>query len=109
MGVHWHEDTVERPEGATVLGTGDVVRLQAFRLGDHAWGTQFHFEIDRAELDLWLDVAGEDVARAWGKTSAEVREESASFLATQEQRALEVFRRFAGVIRDSAALPSKPG
>ncbi len=99
MVFHWHEDTFELPEGATILGTGDDVHLQAFRIGDHAWGMQFHFELDRAELELWLDVAGEDVVRAWGKTSAQVLEESDRFHATQERRATEVFGRFGDLVR----------
>ena len=94
MVFHWHEDTFELPEGAAVLGTGDDVALQAFRIGDHAWGMQFHFEIDRAELEVWLDAAGEDVVRAWGKTSDEVRAEADRFLPLQEARAVELFRRF---------------
>ena len=32
-------------------------------------GIQFHLEVDRAEIELWLEAAGEDVVRAWGKTS----------------------------------------
>lgn len=98
MVFHWHEDTFDLPEGATVLGTGDVVDLQAFRIGDHAWGMQFHFEIDRAELELWLEAAGEDVVRAWGKPTAQVLEEADRYLATQEERATELFGRFGDVI-----------
>jgi GMP synthase (glutamine-hydrolysing) len=98
MVFHWHEDTFELPEGATILGTGDEVHLQAFRIGELAWGTQFHFEVDRPELELWLDLAGEDVVRAWGKTSAQVLEESDRLHATQERRALEVFGRFGDVV-----------
>jgi len=103
MVFHWHEDTFETPEGATILGTGDGVHLQAFRIGDHAWGMQFHFEIDRAELELWLDAAGEDVVRAWGKTTAQVRAEADRFLATQEERATELFGRFGDVVVASGA------
>jgi GMP synthase-like glutamine amidotransferase len=98
MVFHWHEDTFELPEGATVLGTGDDVHLQAFRIGGHAWGMQFHLEIDRAELELWLDAAGEDVVRAWGKTTARVLDEADRYLATQEERATRLFGRFGDVI-----------
>jgi len=101
MVFHWHEDTFELPEGATVLGTGDDVHLQAFRIGDRAWGTQFHFEVDRAEVEQWLEAAGEDVVREWGSTTARVLEESDRHLATQERRATEVFARFADVVRSS--------
>jgi GMP synthase (glutamine-hydrolysing) len=104
---HWHEDTFELPEGATVLATGDEVRLQAFRIGELAWGVQFHLEIDPQELDIWLRAAGEDVVRDWGRTSAELREEAEHSLAAQQARATEVFRRFAGVARDASALSSR--
>jgi GMP synthase (glutamine-hydrolysing) len=101
MVFHWHEDTFDPPEGATILGTGDDVHLQAFRIGDRAWGMQFHFEIDRAELGIWLEAAGEDVVRAWGKSTAEVLEESRRYLATQEARATELFGRFGEVARQA--------
>ena len=104
---HWHEDTFELPEGATVLGIGDEVHLQAFRIGDHAWGMQFHFEIDRPELELWLVVAGDEVVRAWGKTPAQVREEADRYLATQERRALEIFGRFGDAVLAAGADRSK--
>jgi GMP synthase (glutamine-hydrolysing) len=99
MVFHWHEDTFDPPEGATILGTGDEVHLQAFRIGDRAWGMQFHFAIDRAELGIWLEAAGEDVVRAWGKSTAEVLDESRRYLGTQETRATELFGRFGEVAR----------
>lgn len=101
MVFHWHEDTFDPPDGATILGTGDDVHLQAFRIAALAWGLQFHFEIDRAELEIWLEAAGEDVVQAWGKTSAEVLDEADRFLATQESRAMEVFGRFGELVRET--------
>jgi GMP synthase (glutamine-hydrolysing) len=101
MVFHWHEDTFELPDGATILATGDAVHLQAFRIGERAWGTQFHFEVDRAEVELWLRSAGEEVVRAWGSSSDRVLEESDRFLAIQEERARDVFQRFADVVRSS--------
>ena len=94
---HWHEDTFELPEGAVLLATGDELPMQAFRYGDAAWGMQFHFEVDRAELELWLDLAGEDGVRAWGKSTEQVIDEAGHFLAAQERKAREVFRRFGDV------------
>ena len=69
---HWHEDTFDLPEDATLLATGDIVRTQAFRYGDRAWGTQFHLEVDRAEIDLWLKTAGDEGVREWGTTREEL-------------------------------------
>jgi GMP synthase (glutamine-hydrolysing) len=99
---HWHEDTFDLPEGATLLATGDEVRTQAFRYGENAWGTQFHFEVDRAEIDLWLKTAGDDEVRAWGKTPEEIRAEADLFIDAHEARARSLFRRFWDVVRAAA-------
>ena len=96
---HWHEDTFELPEGATLLATGDDVHTQAIRYGETAWGTQFHFEIDRPEIELWLKTAGDDEVRAWGKTSEEIRTEAERHIDGHEERARALFRRFWDVVR----------
>ena len=96
---HWHEDTFDLPDGAVLLATGDDVALQAFRVGERAWGLQFHFEVDRPEVELWLDSAGPHVVESWGKTTPQILDEANRHLATQEARAREVFRRFADVVR----------
>ena len=97
---HWHEDTFDLPEAATLLATGDDVRSQAFRYGEMAWGTQFHFEVDRAEIDLWLKIAGDDEVRSWGKTSEEIRAEADRLIDAHEARARTLFRRFWELVRD---------
>ena len=99
MVFHWHEDTFELPEGATLLATGDHVPMQAFRYGGAAWGLQFHFEVDRAEVELWLRSAGEDEVRAWGKTTGQVLDETDRFIEGHERRARELFGRFWEVVR----------
>jgi len=95
---HWHEDTFDVPAGATLLLEGEHVRNQAFRYGDSAWGLQFHPEVTADVIDGWLAVAG-DTAAKWGKTPERIREEGRLFLADEQKRAAEMFRRFAGVIR----------
>jgi GMP synthase-like glutamine amidotransferase len=103
--MQWHEDTHELPPGATLLVTGDRVQVQAYRVGDLAWGVQFHFEVDAPELDWWLDVADAeiDIRAVWGKSAEEIRAEAAPYVAAQEERGREIFRRFAGVARKSDA------
>ena len=48
------------PEGATLLASGDQIPNQAFRVGELAWGTQFHCEVNRSELEFWLDEFAKD-------------------------------------------------
>jgi GMP synthase (glutamine-hydrolysing) len=49
----WHYYTFELPEGAVELARSEAVR-QAFRLGERAWGIQFHAEVNRRMLDRWF-------------------------------------------------------
>lgn len=49
----WHYYTYGLPAGAVELARSDVC-TQAFRLGDCAWGVQFHAEVTRAEIADWL-------------------------------------------------------
>lgn len=106
MAFQWHQDTVELPDGAVLLATGDRVPIQAFRVGDRAWGMQFHFEVDRAEVDWWIDVyreKGGDILASWGKTEDAVRREADAHMAGAEDRGREIFRRFAKVVQEVAS------
>ena len=100
----WHMDTFEPPTGAALLATGDQVRHQAFRVGDRAWGIQWHLEIDRPELESWLDIFGleGDLLTEWGKSAEEVRAEADRFMAAHEQRGRELFTRFTTVAKANA-------
>jgi GMP synthase (glutamine-hydrolysing) len=104
MAFQWHEDTFEPPADAELLATGDQVRNQAFRVGDRTWGVQWHLEIDRAELERWLETfaAEGDLKTEWGKTAEEVRSEADTFMAAHEERGRELFARFVDVVRETA-------
>jgi GMP synthase (glutamine-hydrolysing) len=99
MVFQWHQDTMALPPGAEQLATGDRIEVQAYRIGDLAWATQFHFEIDAAEVDLWLDEASQfmDLKEVWGKSPAEIRAEAARHMADHESKGAAMFSRFAEV------------
>ena len=48
--LHWHQDTFELPDGATLLASSTRYPHQAFRWGS-AYGLQFHIEIDAAAFE----------------------------------------------------------
>lgn len=56
----WHGYTFDLPEGGELLGTSAIVPAQAFRVGRRAYGLQYHIEMDRRLLDLWMEVAPEE-------------------------------------------------
>ncbi|MEU8285707.1 type 1 glutamine amidotransferase [Micromonospora sp. NPDC048905] len=52
--LQWHADEItELPRGATLLAASTRYPHQAFRLGDRAWGLQFHIECDAAMIADW--------------------------------------------------------
>jgi GMP synthase (glutamine-hydrolysing) len=97
MVFQWHRDTMELPQGAQLLGTGDRVPIEAYKVGAVAWGLQFHFEIDSDELEMWLEEASAfmDIQEVWGKSAHAIRVEAESHMAGHEARGAEVFARFA--------------
>lgn len=95
----WHMDTFDVPDGAEQLATGDEIAAQAFRVGDRAWATQFHFEIDRPEIELWIDGAGPSLETDWQTTSARLRTAAAAHQPRHEEQGTELFRRFVKVAR----------
>ena len=93
----WHEDTFELPKGATLLLTGEVVTNQAFRVGQRAWGFQFHAEVTRPKLEAWFDQSAQQL-RSWGRSREQLLLEADARLATQEARFRELFGRFVGLL-----------
>lgn len=52
--LHWHGDTFDLPEGATRLASTTLTPNQAFAIGDHALGLQFHLEAHEQNLERWF-------------------------------------------------------
>jgi GMP synthase-like glutamine amidotransferase len=80
--VQWHWDAVTAlPPGATLLMAGTTYENQAFRVGDRAWGLQFHVETPPAMVTAWVEEsraslteAGVDVDVLLARTLAELDE-----------------------------------
>jgi GMP synthase-like glutamine amidotransferase len=88
--VQWHYDTVTRlPDGAELLASSATYAVQAFRVGDVAWGLQFHVEATEAMVRDWAHADGVDEAVADAVRGADAALRSAGD---------EVARRFAGVV-----------
>jgi GMP synthase-like glutamine amidotransferase len=99
MVLQWHEDTHELPGGATLLAAGDRIPVEAFRLGELAWGVQFHQELDATGLAWWLQSdPARDLEEQWGKSADRLMEEAGRHMRAHEERGRELFRRFARVV-----------
>jgi GMP synthase (glutamine-hydrolysing) len=52
----WHEDGIQLPPGSVHLAASESSYVQAFRHGDHAYGFQFHLEVNQSLIERWLTV-----------------------------------------------------
>lgn len=62
--LHWHGDTFELPVGATHLASSSRYPNQAFRVGERAWGFQFHLEVDGEAVESFLEAFGDEARSA---------------------------------------------
>lgn len=52
----WHGYTFDLPAGAAHLARSELCDHQAFRYGAHAYGFQFHLELDERLINRWLNL-----------------------------------------------------
>jgi GMP synthase (glutamine-hydrolysing) len=96
--VQWHHDAVsELPDGAVLLAGSDAYPHQAFRVGDAAWGMQFHVEATAAMVASWAAADSAQLAQL-GRTPADVVVQVQQAEARLEAVGEPVARRFAGLV-----------
>jgi GMP synthase (glutamine-hydrolysing) len=81
--LHWHGDTFNLPSGARHLAATSAYQNQAFAIGRHALGLQFHPEVIGAELERWYVGHACELANA-GISVPELRQQSRVFAAPLE-------------------------
>ena len=52
--LHWHGDTFDLPEHATLLASSDLYPNQAFSVGQNILALQFHIEAAADSMEKWL-------------------------------------------------------
>jgi GMP synthase-like glutamine amidotransferase len=95
--LHWHGESFEVPPGARPLISSSTYPNQAFRIGDVAWGVQFHLEVTAEAVEGFLHAFASDTASVPGGAEA-VRAASPAALATLASTRDLVCTRFAGLV-----------
>jgi GMP synthase-like glutamine amidotransferase len=95
--MHWHGDTYDLPVGATALLSNGNYANQGFRIGETAWGVQFHLEVTEPAVDGFIAAFATEAELAPGG-SAGIRQASAPALASLAGSRTEVLRRFAALV-----------
>lgn len=95
--LSWHEDGCEPPAGAVRLACSAAYPTQAFRLGDRAYGIQFHPEVEHRTLVSWVRGAPTDAALAPGG-AAGLLAEAAPALAELRPLRRGLFQGYAALV-----------
>jgi GMP synthase (glutamine-hydrolysing) len=96
----WHSYEAVPPNGTTVLARTPVCS-QAFRIGERAWGIQFHAEVTAADVSKWIDDyrSDEDALRIDLDPGA-LREETERRIADWNRLGRELCGRFLDQVRE---------
>jgi GMP synthase-like glutamine amidotransferase len=101
--VQWHSDEItELPIGAVLLAASSRYPHQAFRLGDRAWGLQFHIECDADMIAAWAR-ADSDVLTELGYDPEVVVDATVGALADVEEVWQPFAVRFAALAQGTLA------
>jgi GMP synthase-like glutamine amidotransferase len=92
----WHHDSFDLPPGGVLLASSAACPHQAFRIGESAWGLQFHPEVTEEIIRDWCALDGamssrtEEMITAFNAGADEYRATAATllnnFLAVAELR-----------------------
>jgi len=108
----WHAYTFAAPPGSVPLAWTRNCRNQAYRLGDRAWGLQFHLEADAALIERWLGSDGgrDEIERHWNaRRIARIRAATRAHMSAATALSDRVFGEFIRLFaeRRYKTLPSR--
>ena len=97
----WHAYTFAPPPGAVPLAWTRNCRNQAYRLGDAAWGLQFHLEADAALIRRWItsEAGRAEITTTWGpRRIAQIEAATAEHGPAAQPIGDRVFREFIDLV-----------
>ncbi|MGI9021418.1 MAG: type 1 glutamine amidotransferase [Solirubrobacterales bacterium] len=94
----WHSYEAEVPPGAVALARSPIC-VQAYRVGDIAWGIQFHAEVSRDDAASWInDHQVDPDAVAMGIDPEALRAQTSPRIAEWNELGRGLCDRFLGVV-----------
>jgi len=95
---HWHGDTFDLPQGGVRLAFSALTMNQAFRLGQAAYGLQFHLEVDVAMIEAWIHAYPTDLGADAAAAARRINTEAATHMAPLRAAASQAMHSFLDVV-----------
>ena len=78
--LHWHGDRILLPRNAELIASSKLCKEQFFKIGDSAYGLQFHIESNREMTERWINEDKLFINKGLGPKGQEIlREEDKKF------------------------------
>lgn len=92
----WHGDTFAIPESGVRLAQSPVCSNQAFRVGDNAYGIQFHVEVNETDVAEWARTYWPEIRSEKSRTIARrlIDAPDHQQAGRVQQNAVRIFDRF---------------
>ena len=74
--LHWHGDTFDLPEGATLLASTDITKNQIYSYGDFLLAFQCHPELKYRNIESWLIGHASEIATSKVTTVDAIRSDT---------------------------------
>jgi GMP synthase-like glutamine amidotransferase len=101
--LQWHGQEVKRlPLGATLLAFSDHCQVQAYAVGDYAFGLQFHSEVTDVTVEEWIQIPTyrADLEITLGSTGSDhLKQAVGKHLAVMNREAKIVFDNFLQIVK----------
>lgn len=91
--LHWHGDTFELPNNATLLASSTIYPNQAFSIGNNILALQFHLEMIEESFEKWL-IGHTCEIRHEGLSIPQLREDNKLYAKKLESKSREVIQTF---------------
>jgi GMP synthase-like glutamine amidotransferase len=101
--LQWHGQEVKHlPDGATILASSEHCPIQAFVVGERAFGLQFHSEVTEITIEDWVQIPAyrHDLETVLGATGcADLKQAVMAQLPTMNREAKIVFDNFLKIVQ----------
>lgn len=108
--LQWHGQEVKRlPLGASLLASSANCQVQAYAVGDCAFGLQFHSEVTGTTVEDWVQIPAyrADLEVTLGSTGCDdLKQAVRRQLPVMNCEAKIVFDNFLQIVNDFAAVPT---
>jgi GMP synthase (glutamine-hydrolysing) len=97
---HWHGDMFQIPSNGKLLATAQGCPHQALKVGDNAYGLQFHVEVTDRSIKEWSDEYAANDLEGRGNFAKSMMDDYWKYREVFEAQAKQLYQNFMSIVND---------